>query len=504
MQTPINYNPDVLTCLANLSNDEVFTPPSIVNQMLDQLPASLWSDKNTKFLDPACKTGVFLREIAVRLNKGLETVIPDQQERINHIYKNQLYGLAITELTSLLSRRSVYCSKTANGKYSVCTDFDSPQGNITYKRTEHVWREGRCTYCGASQSEYDRDEQLETHAYRFIHTDDPQSFFKDMKFDVIIGNPPYQLSTSGGAAQATPLYHKFVIQAKKMNPRFVTMIIPSRWFAGGMGLDDFRQAMLTDARIRKMTDFINAKECFPGSSIGGGVNYFLWDRDNPGQCEYRNFHNGKETTSTRNLSEYEVFVRYNEALSILRKVTAASDFISFSSLVSSLNPFGFGSAERGDLQSKSKTDCVLYSSKGVGYVPRDRIIQGLDYLDKYKVMISKVTSEHAGEPGNDGSFKVFSKLQVLAKGELCTFSYFVVAPTGNRKHAINVQSYLKTRFARFLLLQAVTSINLSREKFIFVPSQDYSREWTDEDLYKKYMFTKSEIAFIESLIRPME
>ena len=496
------YNPDVLSCIANLSNDEVFTPPELANKIIDMLPQELFENPDTTFLDPCCKSGVFLREIAKRLIKGLEQQIPDLEKRLEHIFSKQLFGIAITELTSLLSRRSVYCSKFPSSEFSAYQfPEDKPQGNIIYQRIKHTWSAGKCIYCGASKSEYDRGADLETHAYQFIHNLDVKKLF-NMKFDVIIGNPPYQLSDGGNGASAKPIYHLFIEQAKKLNPRFLTMIIPARWYAGGKGLDDFRNTMLSDRQIRVIRDYVNAKECFPNNSIGGGVCYFLWEKGSDGLCDFTTILNGVESKQMRKLDEFPFFVRHNSAIQIIHKVKAHNEE-TLSYIMLSRNPFGIASFERGS-ETHISEGFILHSSKGTGYITKDMILQNIDYANSYKVIISKVTCEHAGEPDKDGMMKVLSTIKVLKLKEVCTDSYLILGKYNNEAEAKNLCSYLKTRFARFLLLQAISSIDLSKDKFCFVPLQDFSKPWTDEELYAKYGLTDDEIAFIESMIRPME
>lgn len=498
----VNYNPDVLSCLANLSNDEVFTPPEIVNQMLDRLPEHLWSNKDAKFLDPVCKSGVFLREIAKRLIKGLEMQIPDLQQRLDHIFSQQLYGIPITQLTALLSRRSLYCAKKANSEYSVCNVFENEEGNIFNPKADHSWESGKCSECGASQAVYDRLTDLyENHAYAFIHKTARENLgLEKMKFDVIIGNPPYQLRT-GESSQAVPIYHKFILQAKKLSPDYIVMITPSRWFAGGMGLNDFREEMLNDIRLKEIHDFPDATDVFPGVSIEGGINYFLWDKNNSEISKVFSYENGKcISVMKRKLLECgsDVFIRHNESVSIYQKVRSF-DENSFSELVSVVSPFGLPTSFKKYKKDNYQGAVKLYGTKFTGYMNKSDILSGFELIDKYKVYI---TSAYGA--GKTYPQQVLNKPFVGIPNSCSTQTYLVINPTDNKSECDNIISYIQTRFFRFLVSLRKNTQHCNRTVYQFVPIQDFSKTWTDEELYQKYGLNDDEIAFIEKMVRPME
>lgn len=521
-------NPDVLTCIANLSNDEVFTPPELANRILDSVArawaadhdgASLWANKSVRILDPFTKSGVFLRQAAGRLTEGLKDEIPDLQERVDHILTRQLFGIGITHLTSMLARRSVYCSKFANGKHSIAKSFVTEQGNIWFERTEHAWQDGRCTFCGASEQALNRGAGLETHAYEFIHTDDIKTriaelFGEGMQFDVIIGNPPYQLDDGGYGKSAAPIYHRFVEQAKKLEPRFLSMIIPARWFAGGKGLDEFRMEMLSDSRVREINDYLSASDVFPGVGLKGGVCYFLWDRDNPGPCRVStHFKDWPVSTTTRPLLEHgaDVFIRFNEGLSVLQKVMAVESRSAgtlalpeskrFDGLVSSLRPFGLRTFFKGKVR-RGPNDVPVYQNGGIGYIARSKIPAGGELIDKWKVYVGRA----APGTGNRDTYphRIISTPFVGEAGSICSETYLCIGPLPSKKAAESVLSYLTCRLTRFLILLHKPSQDTTRKVYTFVPKQAWTKQWSDTDLYAKYGLTDDEIAFIEKIVRPME
>ncbi len=506
-------NPDVLTCIANLSNDEVFTPPELANQMLDMLAdawasdnngANLWADKSVKFLDPCTKSGVFLREITTRLTKGLEAEIPDLQQRVDHILSRQVFGIGITKLTSLLARRSLYCSKNADSSHSIAKNLNSNTGNVWFERLEHTWNETKCIFCGAPKTVLDRDSSLENYAYEFIHTDNIKKrvnelFGDEMQFDVIIGNPPYQMKGGAGGTSDSSIYQLFVEQAKQLDPKYLSMVIPSRWLAGGRGLDEFRKNMLNSHQLMKLVDYPVSKEVFPNVEVMGGICYFLWAGSYKDACEVTVTRDSESITAKRQLDEFDVFVRDARAAGILRKVISAGEK-SITDILTADTPFGIATNFDGYRDKKKSGDITLHyvrsGKRDIGFLSRSDITKNTHLVDKWKVLV----------PEAHGAQKI--PVVVLGKPWLsappsAATQTFLAFWLETESEAISLQSYYRTKFFRFLVSLRKITQHALRQTYTWVPVQSWNKEWTDSELYKKYKLTQDEINYIESQIREM-
>ncbi len=509
-------NPDVLTCIANLSNDEVFTPPELANRMLDTLTeawaknhngANLWADPSVTFLDPCTKSGVFLREITRRLTKGLEKEIPNLQKRVDHILTKQVFGIAITKLTSLLARRSVYCSKHATGEHSIAKRFKSDDGNIWFERMEHTWGDTKCVHCGAPKIILDRDESLENYAYGFLHTDNIKNhlktiFGKAMQFDVIIGNPPYQMKGGAGGTSDSSIYHLFVEQAIKVDPRFLSMVVPSRWLAGGRGMDDFRKTMLTSGHLSHLVDYTRMSTAFPGVDFEGVIGYFLWSATHRGDCEYKLILGDEEQPSVvRKLDEFDVFVRDTRAVAILKKVQRLGE-LPMSDLVSGDTPFGLATNFSEYKEKPHRGSVALYLTvrgrRKICHTSRSHICKNLHLIDTWKVLIPEAYGDRGVVPA-----VVLGPSIVAPPDSVCTQTYLVAGPFASKKAAASAQSYITTQFFRFFVSLRKITQHALRSTYSWVPQQTWNRTWTDKALYEKYGLTKREQEYIESQVRMM-
>lgn len=509
-----NRNPDVLTCIANLSNDEVFTPPELANQMLDMLAEAwakdhkgenIWENKDVKFLDPCTKSGVFLREITTRLTQGLEKKIPNLEKRVDHILSKQVYGIGITKLTSLLARRSVYCSKDAHGEHSIAKSLKTKDGNIWYKRLEHTWNETKCVFCGAPKTILDRGSDVENYAYAFVHTDNIQKklneiFGEKMQFDVIIGNPPYQMKGGAGGTSDSSIYQLFVEQAKQLEPKYLSMVIPSRWLAGGRGLDEFRKEMLNSHQLLKLVDYPVSKDVFPNVEVMGGICYFLWSSSYRGSCEVTVTRDSKSVTSKRLLDEFDVFIRDAIAIGILRKVIGAGEK-SVTEILSADTPFGIATNFDGFRDKKKSGDIDLqYVRNGkrfTGYMTRNEISKNTQLIDKWKVFVPEA---HGAQKM---PIAVLGKPLISTPPSVCTQT-FLAFWLENEKQAVSLESYYRTKFFRFLVSLRKITQHALRQTYTWVPMQSWDRLWTDKELYKKYKLSVEEVNHIESMIRPMD
>jgi site-specific DNA-methyltransferase (adenine-specific) len=475
-----------------------------VNAVLDLLPDEVWNDPTLRWLDPGAKTGVFPREITKRLMVSLADAIPDEDTRLHHILTEMVFAIATEEITGMMTRRSLYCSKDAATPFSV-VQFATPAGNVWQERVEHAFNDrGTCTECKGTRAELEikgRDNK----AYGFIHADGRRKIEKEMgmKFDVVVGNPPYQMSGGGGGTNDTPLYNVFVEEAIKLNPRFISMIIPSRWMAGGRGLEEFRADMLKDGRIRHLVDFPNASELFPGVEIKGGVCYFLWERDNPGKCAMTIVRSeGRHGPEERDLGEFDILVRDSRALSILEKVLEPGA-PSFADLVSGDTPFGiatnFTGYRRGD---KKPGDLKLYlknRTRDEKWLDPDLVRKNTHAIRKWKVFVP--------EAGSDGGQKlpdvVLGTPFIAGPGTVSTQTFLFVGPFDTKSEAESALAYMQTRLARFLISLRKISQHAMKSVYTWVPQQTWDRTWTDKELYEMYGITREEQAYIEAMVKEM-
>ena len=510
------HNPDVLSCISNLSNDEVFTPPSLVNQMLDDLERAwadsndgevIWSNPSVTFLDPCTKSGVFLREIVQRLIAGQEAQENDLSERVDRILRTQIFGIGITNLTALLARRSVYCSKFADGVHSVFKSSDTSAGNIWFEHTAHVWVDGRCKFCTAPKMIFDRGLDLENHAYRFIHGSAPDAILSDLfgenvNFDVVIGNPPYQMTGGAGGSSDSSIFQLFVEQAIRLNPRIVSMVIPSRWMAGGRGLGEFRKQMLESNHLSRLVDYPVSKEVFPGVEVKGGVCYFIWRSDETPTCRVTSIRDGSPSTSERDLDEFDVFVRDGRSAEILRKVLAF-DETPVTEILTGDTPFGISTNFEGFHLVQDENDVVLHyvrkGSRGVGYVADDFIQKNRELIPKFKLYVP--------EAGSDGGQRipdvVLGRPWIAGPGSVCTQT-FLAFYVDSRSEAESLASYYATRFFRFLVSLRKITQHAMRHTYTWVPMQTWDRTWSDEELFTKYGLSEGEAEYISTVIKPME
>lgn len=545
---------DILVLFEALNNHEIFTPPRLAKEMLELLPDEVWCNPSLKFLDPCTKSGVFLREIFYKLyeglkNKGvhkahdgLEYNLDNDQERINHILKNMIYGIATSELTGYVARRTLYGVMEANIDKQVAAleSFSKSKNYEQWSEEEQLKFVGRNKfneyfnhemfktddYIGFEEEGnifYPADEvakkvledgnyEVEDTYYPFINDETQHQKILDikegrMRFDVIIGNPPYQINDNAFGAGASPIYDKFILTSINLNPKYLSMIVPSRWLTNGKGLGKFRKYMFSNNKISKMVDCLSPNYFFPAVEVKGGINYFLWERNwKRDELEYSIVDPKTKSFSTlrRKINEFDVFIRNNTAISIVHKVLSKG-FESVESNASGTLPFGIPSNFTDySVKSIPSKNIKLYGNKinmkdtnGIGYVSQSSITKHPEWLNKHKVLVPKATGT-----GNDS--KVLSTPIYSEPNSVCSHTYIVVGVFDTKPEALNFMEYIRTKFLRYLVSIVKNTQDATRGVYKFVPMLNMNKSYSDKELYSMFDFTDEEKNFIEELISSME
>ncbi len=512
----------------------------------NEVTKDIFGDYNSRILEINSKTGLYPLYMAYSLFKGAkepnyrnvkltgERGTSQNAEQYYHqagndleiwkdVLQDNIFVVCRTKMAVSITKRTLAGFRKDIRMNIRCYEHDVPvtdlvSAGVLKAADEHVTKEGKTYFHNDHESlecdminvlrakpELFQNDIVRGKDFWHVYNSIPKSENEDinnMKFKAIVGNPPYQVMDGGNSASALPVYQDFVNTAKKLPHKYVSMIMPARWYAGGRGLDSFREEMLNDKSIKALFDFSDSRLCFPTVNIAGGVCYFLQEQSYQGICSVVNIDSTHKIADDRALNEYDVFVRSNYAIHILRKIALLEEEKLTNSVLSS-NPFGFRTYARGE--SLPFEGCVtLITSEGQGYVKRSEIERNTNAVDCYNVIMTRAMSG-GNKPSSTGSYQVIpATKRVILPGEICAETYICIGLFKDFNSANNLSKYLSTKFVRFLMLQALTSIMISQSSFQFVPLQDFSRPWTDADLYAKYKLTEDEISYIEKLIKPMD
>jgi hypothetical protein len=486
---------DIFELIPNQKTNQIFTPKKVVQMMVNQLEEhdpSLFTRTDSTFIDLYMKSGMYITEIVKKLFNNTRKHYKNDDDCLKHILESQVYGLAPTPILQGITQSYIF-------------GFDA-ENNIS---RQHFMQHDIIPEAQQGKAKEKLQELF--------------NLKKDMKFDAVVGNPPYQESDGGAQASAKPIYNYFVESAKDINTRMINLIMPTRWYAGGKGLDDFRQQMLNDKHIVEIHDFLNPNIIFPSTNIRGGVCFILWDNDYNNEKDLvkvvtygDSFSDRKELKRKLKLDGEDIFIRNIESLEIIKIIKSQKEFTSFENHISSRRPFDIDAFIVKDLdkykQNKNglKNPVLCYGKgKQTGFLEREEITKNIEWIDKYKVFTPR--ANNIGTELNDDNLNTF----IGTPNTICTESYIVIGVNLNldEHSAKNLSQYLTTKFARFLHSLGKASQDATSKTYKFIPLQEFTAksdiDWSksiseiDQQLYKKYGLSEDKISFIESMIKPM-